>query len=36
VIRNEHVPKGAPFDPVLIASLRTIISSRIWATQARA
>ena len=26
VIHNEHVPKGAPFDPVLIASLRTIIT----------
>jgi uncharacterized protein YndB with AHSA1/START domain len=25
VIRNEHVPKGAPFDPVLIASIRTIM-----------
>jgi uncharacterized protein YndB with AHSA1/START domain len=25
VIRNEHVPKGAPFDPVLIATLRTIM-----------
>jgi len=25
VIRNEHVPKTGPFDPVLIASLRTIM-----------
>ena len=24
-LRNAHVPKGAPFDPVLIASIRTII-----------
>ncbi len=26
VLQNAHVPKGAPFDPVLIASLRTIIT----------
>jgi uncharacterized protein YndB with AHSA1/START domain len=26
VIRNIHVPKGAPFDPVLIGTLRTVIS----------
>jgi uncharacterized protein YndB with AHSA1/START domain len=25
VLHNEHVPKGAPFDPVLIATLRTVI-----------
>jgi uncharacterized protein YndB with AHSA1/START domain len=25
VIRNEHVPKGAPFDPVLIATIRTVM-----------
>jgi uncharacterized protein YndB with AHSA1/START domain len=25
IIRNEHVPRGAPFDPVLIATLRTVI-----------
>ena len=25
VIRNEHVPKGAPFDPVLIATIRTVV-----------
>jgi uncharacterized protein YndB with AHSA1/START domain len=25
VIHNEHVPKGAPFDPVLIATLRTVV-----------
>ncbi|HEY2068543.1 MAG TPA: SRPBCC domain-containing protein [Rhizomicrobium sp.] len=24
-MRNAHVPKGAPFDPVLIASIRTVI-----------
>ncbi len=26
VLQNAHVPKGAPFDPVLIATLRTIIT----------
>ena len=26
VLKNEYVPKGAPFDPVLIASIRTIIT----------
>jgi uncharacterized protein YndB with AHSA1/START domain len=26
VIQNVHVPKGAPFDPVLTASIRTIIT----------
>jgi uncharacterized protein YndB with AHSA1/START domain len=26
VLQNSHVPKGAPFDPVLIASIRTIIT----------
>jgi uncharacterized protein YndB with AHSA1/START domain len=26
VMQNAHVPKGAPFDPVLIANLRTIIT----------
>jgi uncharacterized protein YndB with AHSA1/START domain len=26
VMQNAHVPKGAPFDPVLIATLRTIIT----------
>ena len=26
VIHNEHVPKGAPFDPALIGNLRTIIT----------
>ncbi len=26
VIHNEHVPKGAPFDPILIGNLRTIIA----------
>ncbi len=26
VLQNVHVPKGAPFDPVLTASLRTIIT----------
>lgn len=26
VLQNAHVPKGAPFDPVLIASIRTIIT----------
>lgn len=25
ILQNAHVPKGAPFDPVLIATLRTII-----------
>jgi uncharacterized protein YndB with AHSA1/START domain len=25
-IRNAHVPKGAPFDPVLIATIRTIVT----------
>jgi hypothetical protein len=25
VIRNEHVPKGAPFDPVLIRTIRTVM-----------
>lgn len=25
-LRNAHVPKGTPFDPVLIASIRTIIT----------
>jgi len=25
-LRNAHVPKGAPFDPVLIASIRTVIT----------
>jgi len=26
ILQNAHVPKGAPFDPVLIATLRTIIT----------
>ena len=26
VLRNVHVPKGAPFDPVLIGTLRTVIT----------
>jgi uncharacterized protein YndB with AHSA1/START domain len=26
VLQNAHVPKGGPFDPVLIANLRTIIT----------
>jgi hypothetical protein len=26
VLQNVNVPKGAPFDPVLIATLRTVIS----------
>jgi uncharacterized protein YndB with AHSA1/START domain len=26
VLQNAHVPKGGPFDPVLIATLRTIIT----------
>jgi uncharacterized protein YndB with AHSA1/START domain len=26
VLQNAHVPNGAPFDPVLIASIRTIIT----------
>jgi uncharacterized protein YndB with AHSA1/START domain len=26
VLQNAHVPEGAPFDPVLIASIRTIIT----------
>lgn len=26
VLQNSHVPKGGPFDPVLIASIRTIIT----------
>ena len=25
-LRNAHVPKGAPFDPVLISSIRTVIT----------
>jgi uncharacterized protein YndB with AHSA1/START domain len=25
-LRNAHVPKGAPFDPALIASIRTVIT----------
>jgi uncharacterized protein YndB with AHSA1/START domain len=25
VIRNEHVPKGAPFDPLLISTIRTVV-----------
>ncbi len=29
VLQNAHVPKGAPFDPVLIASLRTVITFEV-------